>query len=148
MSKDRCLLFVLITALVTSTPLSAQIYKWIDEFGNTHFTDTPPAGESTEEVELKINTYTAVEIKPLEQRLGQPGKVVMYSATWCHICTKAKQYFRANNIPYVAYDIEKSSAGRLGFKQLKGRGVPIILVAGKRMNGFSEANFEKLYKKQ
>ena len=134
--------------LVSTTSASAEIYKWVDEFGNAHFTDSPPAGQSAEQLELKINTYTAVEIAPLEQRLGQDGKVVMYSAAWCHICTKAKRYFSANNIPYVAYDIEKSRAGKQGYKQLRGRGVPIILVGGKRMNGFSEAGFEKLYQKK
>jgi glutaredoxin len=124
----------------------AEIHKWVDAQGKTHFSDTPPAGQQTEQLELKIKTYTAVEITPLEQRLGKSDKVVMYSATWCGICTKAKQYFKANSIPYVVYDIEKSRAGKQGFKQLKGRGVPIILVGGKRMNGFSVAKFEKLYK--
>jgi glutaredoxin len=131
--------------LLVSTLASAEIYKWIDAQGNTHFTDSPPAGQIAEAVELQINTYTAVEVSPLEQRLGKPGKVVMYSATWCGICTKAKQYFNSNKIPYVAYDIEKSRAGKSGFKKLNGNGVPIILVGGKRMNGFSVAKFEKLY---
>lgn len=136
----------LVLLLLLTTHAGAEIHKWVDAQGKTHFSDMPPAGQQTEQLELKINTYTAVEITPLEQRLGKPDKVVMYSATWCGICTKAKQYFKANDIPYVVYDIEKSRAGKQGFKQLKGRGVPIILVGGKRMNGFSVAKFEKLYK--
>ena len=139
-------MLTVILLLLTSTHVSAEIYKWVDEHGKTHFTDSPPAGQLAEEVELKINTYTAVEVTPLEERLGKSDKVVMYSATWCGICTKAKQYFKANNIPFVVYDIETSRAGKQGFKQLKGRGVPIILVGGQRMNGFSVARFEKLYR--
>ena len=146
MNRDVTSRLVLMLLLLVTTHAGAEIHKWVDAQGKTHFSDNPPVRQHTEAVELKINTYTAVEITPLEQRLGKPDKVVMYSATWCGICTRAKQYFKANNIPYVAYDIEKSRAGKLGFKQLKGRGVPIILVGGKRMNGFSVAKFEQLYK--
>ncbi|MGB5397025.1 MAG: DUF4124 domain-containing protein [Gammaproteobacteria bacterium] len=146
MNRDVMTRLTLVLLLLLTTHAGAEIHKWVDAQGKTHFSDTPPAGQQTEQLELKINTYTAVEITPLEQRLGKPDKVVMYSATWCGICTKAKQYFKANDIPYVVYDIEKSRAGKQGFKQLKGRGVPIILVGGKRMNGFSVAKFEKLYK--
>lgn len=127
---------------------NAEIYKWVDERGNAHFTDTPPKDKKVEEVELKINTYTSVEIKPLVERLGRKGKVVMYSAVWCGICTKAKGYFRKNNIPYVSYDVEKSRIGKMDFKLLRGRSVPIIIVGDKRMNGFTVSRFDKLYKKQ
>ena len=143
---DVPVLLAAFVLLLVCPQVGAEIYKWIDEYGATHFTDNPPAGQFTEEVEIKINTYTAVEIAPLETRLGKADKVVMYSASWCGICTSAKQYFNANHIPYVAYDIEKSRAGKQGFRQLKGRGVPIILVGGKRMNGFNAAKFEALYK--
>ncbi len=146
MNREVTTIVTALILLLASVHADAEIHKWVDAQGKTHFSDTPPAGQQTEQLELKINTYTAVEITPLEQRLGKSDKVVMYSATWCGICTKAKQYFKTNNIPYVVYDIEKSRAGKQGFKQLKGRGVPIILVGGKRMNGFSVAKFEKLYK--
>lgn len=101
-----------------------------------------------EEVTLKINTYTSVEIKPLVERLGRTDRVVMYSAEWCGICTRAKKYFRKNNIAYISYDIEKSRTGKMDFKRLRGKSVPIIIVGDKRMNGFTAARFDQLYKKQ
>ena len=146
MNKDVCLVFVTMIALITNVAASAEIYKWVDEHGAAHFTDTPPADAAAETLDLKINTYTAVEITPLLERLGRRDKVVIYTATWCGICNQAKQYFKVNNIPYVAYDVEKSRTGRSDFRLLRSKSVPVILVGGKRMNGFTVARFDALYK--
>jgi len=148
MNRVAFALPVFILLLIASTTVFAEIYKWTDTRGNTHFTDRPPAGEQAEQLELRINTYTAVEITPLVERLGRKDRVVIYSASWCRICEKAKKYFRENDIPYVAYDVEKSSTGRLDFKLLNGKSVPVIIVGRKRMNGFNVAKFEKLYEQE
>lgn len=145
MSKLSLLTLLL---LLCNYSAQAEIYKWVDEHGKSHFTDKPPAGKKTEEVELKINTYSAVEIKPLLERLGRTDKVVIYTTAWCGICKKAKKHFRKNNIAYIAYDVEKSRIGKRDYKALRGRAVPIIIVGNKRMNGFSAARFDKFYKKQ
>jgi len=128
-------------------PANAEIYKWVDKYGKTQFTDKPPIDKKTEEVEVKINTYSSVSIKPLVERLGKKDKVVMYTATWCGICKQAKKHFIKNNIPYVTYDVENSRVGKIDFKLLKGKSVPIIIVDNKRMNGFTTSRFDRLYKK-
>ena len=148
--RFNVLCFVLIASTLTlcSSAVNGSIYKWVDEKGKVHFTDSPPDDIKTEEVELRINTYTLVEIKPLTERLGKKDKVVMYSATWCRMCKKAKNYFRKNNIPYVSYDVEKSRIGKMDFKLLRGKSIPIIIVGSKRMNGFTAAKFDRLYEDQ
>ncbi len=80
MMKSQCRRLLILCLLSVSFPLNAEIYKWIDKNGKAHFTDTPPANQQVEEVEVKVNSYTAVEIKPLEKRLGRKDKVVLYSA--------------------------------------------------------------------
>lgn len=42
----------------------------------------------------------------------------MYCAAWCGICKKANEYFKANNIKYKEYDIDKSSKGKRILKKL------------------------------
>lgn len=137
------LLFIVLLLSVCSS--NGAIYKWVDESGKVHFTDKPPDDARTEEVELRINTYTSVEIKPLVERLGKKDKVVIYGASWCHTCDKARRYFRTNNIPYVSYDVERSRVGKMDFKLLRGKSVPIIIVGNRRMNGFTVPRFESLY---
>lgn len=72
-------------------------------------------------------------------------KVVMYATDWCPYCARARAHFRKHGIDYVEFDIEKSASARAQHQRLGGRGVPLILVGERRMNGFSEARFDAVY---
>ncbi len=123
----------------------AEILKWTDKDGKVHFGDRPPADAVTSIVKVKINTYESPNVEAMQDVLNPKDKVVMYSAEWCGVCKKAKKYFKANNIPYKDYDIEKSSKGKKDYKKLRAKGVPVILVGKKRLNGFSAGSFESIY---
>lgn len=156
----RSLLFLILCVLgalvVQAFFVSAQaeMFKWVDEDGVTHYGDKPPEDKPTLEIKGELSSYTkpSVESLPadffdhLKRDKPRRNPVVMYSAEWCGVCKRAKQYFIENRINYTDYDIEKTEKGRRDYNRLDGRGVPIILVGKQRMNGFSAARFEKLYK--
>jgi glutaredoxin len=98
-------------------------------------------------VDVRVNTITSPSISDSEfLSAREAGQVVMYSAEWCGICKKARKYFQQQGIPFREYDIETSRKGRQDYESLNGRGVPIILVGAKRMDGFSAERFQSLYK--
>ena len=70
----------------------------------------------------------------------------MYSASWCVVCKRARDYFRRQGIAFAEYDIDTDPRGRREYQALGARGVPVILVGDKRMNGFSEEKFARLYR--
>ena len=123
---------------------TADVYKWVDENGRTHYGDAKnkPQNQATQSLDLKLNTYTHTTI---EQSSQFTEKVVMYSTEWCGYCKQAKKYFIANRIPFVEYDIEKNPQAKQRYGRLGATGVPVILYKGKRMNGFSEAGFNNIY---
>ncbi len=131
-------------ALIPAAVNADQIFKWVDDNGKVHFTDMPPNDQETEQVQLRINSYSATEVLEMSEASGS-DKVIMYGTDWCTYCDKAKNYFVAKHIPFVEYDIEKDSTARREYDRLGGRGVPVILVGDKRMNGFSVATFERMY---
>lgn len=137
---------IVLGLLFTMMPLSlaADMYRWVDESGRVHYSDQPPPRQPAETIELRINSYESVTYADSSADTGRT--VVMYSASWCGVCRKAKRYFEENGIAYTAYDIETSSKGKADFRRLGARGVPVILVGRQRMNGFSVAGFEKLYR--
>ena len=123
-----------------------EIYSWKDASGRTHFSDQKPEDVSAQSLELKINTINAPSVSEsdfLDAR--ERGKVVMYSAVWCGVYKKARRYFQQEGIAFNEYDIETSRNGRRDYEALNGRGVPIILVGSKRMDGFSTKRFMSLY---
>lgn len=134
---------LLIATLAMPSIVHPEIYRWVDENGKVHFSDKPSRQHASEDVKLRINTYEGVTYDTATVDVGK--KVVMYSAAWCGVCKKAKRYFQDNRIAYTEYDIETSAKGRSDFKKLGAKGVPVILVGNRRMNGFSAAGFEKLY---
>ena len=133
------LTLILLTALL-SLDAGAGIYTWKDAQGHTHFGDRPPSGSAPTALDPQVNSVS----RPAPQTTDTQ-QVVIYTAAWCGVCRQAKAYFRNNGIAYREYDIEKSRQGRLDYQRLKGTGVPIILVGGQRLDGFSPARFEALY---
>jgi glutaredoxin len=70
--------------------------------------------------------------------------VVMYSTKWCPYCHRAREYFKRHSIDYVEHDIEASAEKLAEFRKLGGRGVPLILLGDKRLEGFSASSFNEL----
>jgi len=79
------------------------------------------------------------------------GKVVMFSASWCGVCGKAKRWFRNKGIDYVEKDVEKDPGARAemqrlakqaGFPASQLSGVPVIWVNGKMFGGFDPGSIE------
>jgi glutaredoxin len=142
-------LILLIPIVMIATPASAEIYKWTDENGHVNYSDSKPENHEVTEIEVPISTYESVtygSVSHDKSTVDTGKKVVIFSATWCGSCKKAKKYFRRNGIPFTEYDIERGNKAKQLYKQLDATGVPVILVGNKRMNGFTEAGFERIYK--
>lgn len=75
--------------------------------------------------------------------------VVFYSAEWCGVCDRTRNYFDKNNIDYVEHDIEKSAEGRRQYNVIKPRSViPIVVVNGELIMGYSEQKMQKALQNQ
>lgn len=137
------LMLLYLGLLMCAQAVSAEVYKWVDEHGRVHYTDQSVGiTDHAIAIDLPVNTYTAPQI--LNSAFRNSG-VVMYSASWCTVCRKASKYFRQKDIAFTEYDIERSEKGRREYNKLGARGVPVILVGDKRLNGFTEEAFNKIY---
>ena len=64
------------------------------------------------------------------------GGITLYATEWCGYCQKTREFFADNDIEYVEYDIEKSAEKNQEYKELGGRGVPLVNVGGTIIHGF------------
>jgi glutaredoxin len=138
----------LVTVLLLPAAVTrADIYKWTDAGGHVHFGDKVPAAQRAEPVTVRVNSYTHVtyDLPPPDAAPAEGGQVILYGTSWCTYCRQARLYFQANHIAFADRDIEASAEARREYDALHARGVPVILVGNKRMNGFSPEGFRAIY---
>lgn len=137
-------------------PAQAQVFKWTDADGRTHYGDRPPGEASTQEIRIRptsfdgpaqLRDWSEVLRRKPEAGAAPPPGITMYSTEWCGHCRNAREYFKANGIDYTEIDVEKSEAGRREFAAYRGRGVPLIVSGKRTLRGFSPKAFEALRRK-
>jgi glutaredoxin len=135
-------------ALLICIPASAQpIYRSVGPDGRVQYTDKPPPGAQATPVRERINSYSGTPtVSGATTPAAQRPEVRMYATDWCPYCRRAQAFFARQGIRYTHLDIEKSPAAHAEYKQLGGRGVPVILVGAQRMNGFSEERLAQMLK--
>ncbi len=134
--------FLLLLVLTTLTmPVFSGVYKWTDAQGRTHYSDAPPPTAKT--TQLKLQSYSG----PVQvgQATGADSGVTLYTTEWCGVCKRAKAFMKANNVPFSEWDVEKSDFGAAKFRQMGGRGVPLITVGSQKMMGFDPNRFMQLW---
>lgn len=148
---NRIAILMLLATLVTAA--LADMYKWVDENGKVHYTDSPPPGKKAKKLDLKINTFSAPpEVSTVTNppartaAAGGTARVRMFTTTWCGYCKKARAYLQARGIPFEDIDVEASASGAAEYRALGGRGVPVILVGDQRMDGYSEGKMAGMLK--
>ncbi|HKA38714.1 MAG TPA: glutaredoxin domain-containing protein, partial [Burkholderiales bacterium] len=140
-------ILLLCAAALAALPVFAQLYRWTDEKGVIHYSDKAPEKGGAKAVEVKINSYSG---PATVSSTGAPAggaakpKVKMLATAWCGYCARARAYLNSRGIPFEELDVEKSAQGKQEYRDLKGRGVPIILVGNQRMNGYDQARLESM----
>jgi glutaredoxin len=136
----------------------ADLFRWVDEKGVIHITDYPspnqknitalPAGKDDkkpegikqdppEKTSVAVNTDKAVK-EP------KGPQVELYTTSWCPYCRQARNFFQSRRIPFTEFDVEKDKEAALRKRQLDPReGVPLAVINGQRIHGFSEAAYKK-----
>ena len=148
----------LILALVVSIA-NAELYKWTDNNGVIHIQDSPPENLSNkinvEKENIKRNSLPPTKsIKALpvpssnnNLKKNITNKVEIYGTSWCPYCKKAKDYFKAKNISFTEYDIEKDKNALRRKKEVDPRsGIPTVVINGHVVNGYSSEAYDELLK--
>ena len=135
---------------------AAEMYKWVDDKGEMHISDSPPpAVKSPGDIKVyndspedSLDTPPASvrkkeELRPSVER-KKKTEVVLYTTSWCPYCRKARDYLRSRGIDFIEYDIEKDKEAAIRKKQLDNRGgVPFAIINGRPIHGFSASAYER-----
>ena len=143
------------SVLIAAAPVvPADMYKWTDENGKVHYSDSPPPGKKAKKLDLKINSISGPPvISAFPSKAASPTttaavatKVKMYTTTWCGYCKRAKAFLQTRGTPFQEIDVETSEQGQAEFRSIGGNGVPVILVGQQRMDGYSQESLAAMLK--
>jgi glutaredoxin len=121
---------ILFSCLLAATSASAQQYRWVDEKGRVHYTDTPPppSAKSAQKKNLKGNELGQQPSYELTQAI-QKAPVTLYTFTECKDpCQMARDVLNKRGVPFR----EKLVANQQMLDELKqvsgGLNVPVLVV--------------------
>ncbi|MCC6071171.1 glutaredoxin family protein [Massilia sp. GCM10020059] len=125
-----------VVLLLAGAGASAQIYKWVDAKGVTHYSDTPPASK---QAEVKAYGGKAATLVPLPYELARAVRaapVTLYTIAKCKACDDGRALLKARGVPFS----EKTVTTAADQEKLKEAGsdgqLPLLLVGRSKLLGF------------
>ncbi|MBS0449318.1 MAG: glutaredoxin family protein [Proteobacteria bacterium] len=70
--------------------------------------------------------------------VAKPGDIRMLASETCAYCAAATRWFDAHGVPYTSCVIERDAACADEFARARGRGTPLMIVRGHRIEGYSQ----------
>lgn len=125
-----------VALLLAGAAASAQIYKWVDAKGVTHYSDTPPASKQAEVKAYGGGRATLVQLPYELARAARTCPVTLYTVDKCKACDDGRALLKARGIPFS----EKTVTTAADQEKLKEAGsdgqLPLLLVGRSKLLGF------------
>jgi glutaredoxin len=138
MSKPLLVALGLAGCLVAASA-SAQMYRWVDKDGKTHYTDTPPPASAGKSAQVRSggNVVDAGALPYATQQAAKNHPVTIYTAENCkEPCADGRKLLQTRGVPFreVAITDEKT---RADLKSVSGgEEVPVMAVGSSVSKGF------------
>lgn len=131
----------------------AQVYRWTDEQGRVHITDTPPPASAKDVKRSEGGGGTPAPSAATKESGQEPFSlqqarakypVTLYTVPNCEGCNHARRLLNSRGIPFK--EISLTDAGQMDeFKQtVGGNTVPAIIVGSTVQKGFEEGAYHAL----
>ena len=145
-SKRRCGAFLGLALLLSAGAASAQMYKWVDANGKTHFTDTPPPANG-KPAALKSGSAVGAVSADLPYALATAMRnfpVTLYTTASCGGCDSGRAYLRARGIPFN----EKTVSSKADDERARAAGgdgnFPLLVVGNAKSTGYQQSSWESM----
>ncbi|TFW29144.1 glutaredoxin family protein [Massilia arenosa] len=126
-----------VITLLAAASAGAQVYKWVDPKGVTHYSDQPPpAAEKKVEVRNMAAGGGGVALPYELAQASRSNPVTLYTTSQCNACDAARKALQERGVPYA----EKTVNTPEDQAQLKEAGgsnaLPFIVIGATKLSGF------------
>ncbi|RTZ58763.1 MAG: hypothetical protein DSZ33_05440 [Gammaproteobacteria bacterium] len=122
-------------------PAQAELYRYVDDSGQVHYSDREPDDAEFESLEIKLPASAPAD---MSKKKPAAKSVLIYTSSTCAYCKQAKAWMKSNKVPFTERNITTSRSARRAFDKLGARAVPVILVGKQRINGFNPRRLQDL----
>jgi len=135
----------LLAALLAAQSAAAQQYRWVDESGRVHYTDTPPpaTAKDVQKKRMRGNAVGAQGSYSLAEAMKK-SPVTLYSHPDCKdLCQTARDVLNKRGVPFT--EISATDADKI--QELRrvsgGERVPVLVVGGQVETTVSAAAYNQ-----
>jgi len=143
------LTLVFVLACAAGAAAAQQLYRWTDEKGRVHVTDTPPPPGAKDVRRTRSGASGAATDKPAAapglERAMREFPVTLYSSINCaDPCAAARELLNKRGVPFT--EVQVNDEERLAeLKKLSPAGeVPVLKVGTSMFAGFQRAAYDSL----
>ena len=149
----KYIVLLTLTLVFCCQTAQADLYKWVDEKGETQITDYPPPQDQPPK-DIEIHKSQTV-VPPASEQQNDASKiktakkpaVVIYTRNACRDCEKAVEFLKSKNISFTEYNMDEDANAVEKRKEIDdGDDVPFAVINKNRVNGFSEKVYERVLK--
>jgi glutaredoxin len=149
----RIALLAGIVLAVSCASASAQMYRWVDKEGKTHYTQTPPPPDARSVEKKDLGAGAAAgsgsmqygELPYATQNAARNYPVTLYTTADCGaLCDSARALLVQRAVPFKEISV-KTQKDVEGLKAASGgTQVPVLIVGGQKHTGFAEEAYGAL----
>lgn len=140
-------MLILLSVLpVVHSTVHADVVRYTDRDGRTHYVDSPAKVPPEYRQQLlgakplpNINRDDDLRFRSVEDRTAGPAvrrkRIDVYVTSWCGYCRALEAELTRRGIPFNRYDIERDVAAQRRHAGLGGRGIPLTVVGDAVIRG-------------
>lgn len=138
--------------LAAALPAAAQLYRWTDDAGRVHFTDSPPPpnaknvqkrGAPAAVPQAKGGPAGSAPEPFVLQQARKDYPVTLYSTPGCDACGEARKLLNARGIPFKEVSVTDEAQIAELKSAVGSNSVPSMLVGRTVVRGFEEGNYHR-----
>lgn len=140
--------FLAVALAVAAGAASAQLYRWTDQDGKVHITDTLPPPNAKNVQKRAAPPPSTTPPGPIEPYsltlLRKQYPVKLYSTPGCEGCDEARKLLNARGIPFEEVSVTTDAQIAELKKVAETNSVPVMIVGSTIQRGFEETAYNKL----
>ena len=148
MMRAKPLYLLTLAALLHGGMAAAQVYKWKDDKGVTHYSDQPPPPAAAARTRVEVKSFDTgsgnVGLPSPLSELVRSQPVTLYTGGQCEGCTNGRALLMARGIPFNEKTVT-TAADQAALKQAGSNNqLPLLLVGRSKLTGFEQGSWDNL----